>query len=81
MPVVMLIAKPASPHGMKRCTAAIGTRLATPSSLRSKVPIAPTSRHRPRKCRLSAIGQAHAVRMRVATGESPPIVVTSQTCK
>ena len=68
MPVRMLMREPGSPQGMKRCIAAIGTRLATPSSLRSKVPIAPTRRHKPRKCRLSAIGHAQAVRMRCGDG-------------
>ena len=58
--------------------AAIGTRLATPSSRRSNVPMQPISMHRPRKCTLSAIGQAHAVCIRSATGEWAMMFVTSQ---
>ena len=38
----------------------------------------PISMHSPRKCTLSAIGHAHAVRIRSATGEWAMIEFTSQ---
>ena len=57
IPVRIFSANPASPKGIKRCSAIAGMALASPRMRKSNSPTLPIKSDRPTKCSDSAIGQ------------------------
>src|SRR5438045_1454372 len=77
-PVMMLRKYPPMPHGISRCSAEIGIRLAMPNRRMSNIPTVPISRESPMKCSDSQIGQPHLEVMMGFTISTLPSVVRSQ---